>query len=59
MEGVSIKNSQFSLMSDHDGTISANSCNRSVKASEFGFEKYSLSESPIADHESFEIIPNI
>ena len=49
MEGVSFKNSQFSLMTDHDGTISANSQNRSVKASEYGFEKYSLLESPIAN----------
>lgn len=31
-------------MSDHEGTISANSQNRSNKASEYGFEKYS--ESP-------------
>ena len=36
-------------MSDHEGTISANSHNRSNKACEYGFEKYSLHESPNAN----------
>ena len=59
MEGFSFKNSQFSVMSDHDGTISANSQNRSIKANEYGFEKYSLQESPIFDKECFENVPSI